>query len=614
MVPGNNLGGVAVAWELIYKMLPRGIDPYAPLNPIIISTGTLVGTSTPGAAKIAGTAKFPINAGGNKHFVGSSVSGGRDFGIMMKYAGYEHVIITGKSERPVYISIDNDEVKICDAAELWGRDTEEASIQLKKWHGSESGCAVIGPAGENLVNYAMVVVDLSNSLGRSGLGAVFGSKNLKAIVVKGNGGVEVKDPQRVEKYIELAANKARKWENLDKWMRLGMGAGWPIFRYTQYPGKWSREKWDSLYGEEKRLESIDRLIGCSSCRISCRIKWRIKDGSYAGEVGMGSPYGKSATSGQLLGVEDHRQMLHLVAMANRAGIDFYSFTRLLDWLTTAYEQGLLSKEQLGESLHRDYNHYVNILTKTVTRKGIGNLIADGWIAVGDRLGLDPQDYWYAGICKGVDFIYDARVAKLHPLMVTFFTNPRPHHGGSHTITTGLGKDIEQIKEQLETWGIPQESMDAIFTSTPYSGRLNVGRYTKWMEDAMALRNSLGVCSMYSAFGLENMDWLANIYVGVTGIEVSARDLLKAGERAFNFKKLANAREGFRREDDKPPSLWLRPMESPEGKIYTEDYYKEKTISEDDFVKILDDYYRERGWNLESSLPLDEKLEDLGIES
>lgn len=602
-----------MAWELIYKLLPPQVNPFAPDNPIIISAGTLVGTSTPGASKIAGTAKFPIFADDNKHFVGSSVSGGRDFGLMMRNAGYEHLIITGKAESPVYIDIDNNQVNICNAAELWGQDTETAAKLLKKKHGSESGCVVIGPAGEHLVRYALAVVDMTNSLGRSGLGAVFGSKNLKAIVVKGDGGIEVKDPQRYEKYVELAATRARNWDNLDNWLQLGMGAGWPIFRYTQYPGKWTREKWDSLYGEAKRLETLDKLVGCSSCRISCRIKWRIKSGPYAGEVGMGSPYGKSATSAQLLEVEDHRKMIHMVALANQAGIDFYSFTRLLDWLTTNYEQGRLPDNQVDDDLSRNYDNYLDILAKTVAREGIGDLMADGWNAIRDKLGLDPQDYWYAGICKGVDFVYDARAAKLHPLMMTFFTNPRPHHGGNHTVTTGLGKDIDEIKEQLDTWGIPQEAMESIFTPTPHSGRLNVGCYTKWMEDAMAVRNSLGVCSMYSAFGLENMDWLANIYSAVTGIEMSAGDLMKAGERAFNFKKLANVREGFRRKDDQPPRLWLRPMESPEGKIYTEDYYKEKVITEEDFEKILDDYYQERGWDKETSVPRDEKLKELGIE-
>jgi aldehyde:ferredoxin oxidoreductase len=613
MLPGSALGGVAVAWELIYKLLPPGVDPFAPENPIIISVGSLVGTAAPGASKIAGTAKFPAIADEKKHFVGSSVSGGRDFGLMMRNAGCEHIVISGKSESPVYLVVDNGEVEICDAAALWGKSTEETTGLLKQKYGSECGCAAIGPAGENLVRYAFAVVDMTNSLGRSGLGALFGSKNLKAIVVKGERGISVKDPQRYEKYVRLAEAKAQGWDNLDNWLKLGMGAGWPIFRYTQYPGKWTRERWDSLYGEKKRLETLDKIIGCSSCRISCRVKWRIGTGKYAGEVGMGSPYGKSATSGQLLDVEDHRKMLHLVSLANRAGIDFYSFTRLVDWVTASSEQGKIADDRFSDELQRSYDHYLQLLSKTVNREGVGDILAEGWNPIGEELGLDPQDYWYAGICKGVDFIYDARAAKLHPLMMTFFTNPRPHHGGNHTITTGLGKDVDEIREQLDTWGLPPEAMERIFAPTAHSGRLNVGRYTKWMEDAMAVRNSLGVCSMYSAFGLENMDWVANIFSAVTGIEMSSGDLMRAGERAFNFKKLANVREGFRRKDDRPPRLWLRPMHSPEGELRTEDYYKEKVITEADFEKILDDYYDERGWDRETGVPPDKKLEALGIE-
>ena len=236
MLPGNVLGGVAVAWELIYKLLPPGVDPFAPENPIIISVGSLVGTAAPGASKIAGTAKFAIFADEKKHFVGSSVSGGRDFGLMMQNAGCEHIVISGRAERPVYLLVDNDEVEIYDATALWGKSTEEATCLLKQKHGSECGCAVIGPAGENLVRYAFAVVDMTNSLGRSGLGAIFGSKNLKAVVVRGDKGVRIKDALRYEKYVRLAEAKAQGWENLDNWLKLGMGAGWPIFRYTQYPG------------------------------------------------------------------------------------------------------------------------------------------------------------------------------------------------------------------------------------------------------------------------------------------------------------------------------------------------------------------------------------------
>lgn len=610
---GVQLGGVCIGWRMIYDLLDIGTDAFSPKNPIIISVGSLVGTSVPGAAKIAGTSKFPTLAEQHKNFIGSSISGGRDFNLMLKSLGYEHLIITGKSDRPVYISILDGEVEINEAEDLWGKDTEITSILLKRRHGNEIGCLSIGEAGENLVRYAIAIVDMTNSLGRNGLGAVFGSKKLKAIVVKGNKNVPLVDQERFDKYIHNVEKKISEWDNLQTWRKLGMGGGWSTFRITQYPGKWTREKWDKLYGTETRLQTMDKIIGCSACRIACRTKWKIRDGEYAGEVGLGSPYGKSATSGQLLDIEDHRKTIHLVTLANKAGLDFYTFTRMTDWLTVLFQEGVITKEDtLGQDLSRNYDNYLKLLDQVVKREGFGSLMADGWLAVSEKLNISPNDYWYAGICKGVDFIYDARAAKFHPLMMAFFTNPRPHHGGCHSMTMRVGRKIEEIIGEMKIWGVPEKNIDRIFTRTSHSGQFNVGRYTKWMEDAMAVRNSLGVCSMYSAFGMENMEWLAELFSAVTGNEISAYELMIEGEKAFTYKKLANVREGFTRKDDRVPELWLRPMNSPEGKEETTDYYREKVLTKDDFKKTLDDYYDERGWDIRTGIPTIEKLEKLGI--
>lgn len=609
----NRIGGVSAAWEMLSKFLKPGVDPFSSDNPLIISVGSLVGTSAPGAAKVTCISKYPIFAEDKKHFVGSSVSGGRDFGLMLKNAGYDHLVITGKSDEPVFISIENDDISINSAKHLWGQGVEKTTELLKDKYGSECGCLVIGPAGENLVRFAMATIDLTNSLGRSGLGAVIGSKKLKAIVVKGNKGIRIADEKRFDNNVKKIEELVNKWENLPTWRRLGMGGGWSTFRFTQYPGKWTQEKWDRLYGEETRKQTLEKVVGCTSCRMACRIKWRIDDGEFKNEIGMGSPYGKSATSGLLLNVEEHRKMIHLVGLANAAGLDFYTFARITDWVSTLFEEGVITKEDtLGLDLTRKYENYVKLFEQIVNKEGFGSLIAEGWNVVGEELNIDPQEYWYAGVCKGVDFIYDARAAKLHPLMMTFFTNPRPHHGGCHTITTGIGKDIESIRAQLETWQIPEDNLERIFKPTEHSGRLNVGRYTKWMEDAMMVRNSLGVCSMYSAFGMENMTWLAELYSAVTGDEISARELMTEGERAFTYKKMANVREGFTRKDDRVPELWLRPMDTPEGKQETTDYYNEKVLTKDDFEKILDDYYDEREWDVETGIPTKEKLEKLNI--
>jgi len=609
------LGGFGVGMKFLSDYLKQGIDPFSPENPIIISAGTLTGTLAPGTPKISMATKYPTIANEDgRYFIGASV-GGSEFGVMLKNAGYDHIIITGSSDKPVYLKIINDDVEICDASDLWKKkDVVETTDELREMYGEDAGVITIGEAGENLVRLAMTFIDKTDSLGRSGLGAVFGSKKLKAIVVRGTKGVKIAEPDRFMKKVGELHSRILEWSGRNNWLRLGMGAGWHMFKYTQYPGKWSRDEWDKLYGEAKRRETVEKIIACPSCLISCRIRWRIRDGEFAGNVGQGSPYGKSATSGQLLDITDHRKMLQLVILANQAGIDFYTATRMIDFVTTLFEKGKLTlKDTGGKKLERNYECYVDLFKKIIKREGFGDILADGWLRLAQRTGVNPQEYWYAGVCKGVDFIYDARAATLHPLMMSFFTNPRPHHGGNHTLTTGPGHSLEEIRDQVERWGIPDEAIKRIFTPTDYAGKFNVGRYTRYMEDAMVMKNSLGSCSMYSAFGLVFCDDLAELYSAATGIEVKPIDLMLGGERGFTLKKLLNVKEGFTRKDDKVPELWLRPMDSPEGRIETMDYFKTKVIKGNNKKKILDDYYDERGWDKERGIPTEEKVYKIGLE-
>jgi aldehyde:ferredoxin oxidoreductase len=249
----------------------------------------------------------------------------------------------------------------------------------------------------------------------------------------------------------------------------------------------------------------------------------------------------------------------------------------------------------------------------VNREGFGDLLAEGWLGLYKKLGLDPQEYWYAGICKGVDFIYDARPSRFHPLMMTFFTRPRPHHGGSHTLTNKPGLNIEEIRSQVEEWGIPEETVERIFTHTPYSGKFNVGLYTKYMEDQMRVKNSLGICSMYTFFNLIPGYVMADLYSTATGIKLTAEELMECGERISNIAKLLNVREGFSRVEDSPPEIWFKPLVSPEGRIEMTDYFETKILTRDDINQILDDYYRERGWDLKTGVPKKEKIMHLGLQ-
>ncbi|MGM0366224.1 MAG: aldehyde ferredoxin oxidoreductase C-terminal domain-containing protein [Actinomycetota bacterium] len=610
------IGGMGEGYKLALKYFKKGVDALASENPIIFSAGVLVGTKAHGSPKFTAITKFPLYASKDKkQFIGASASGG-DFGIMMKKAGYDHIIITGKSEEPVCIEIVEGEVFFSNGSNLWGKkNIYQTTDFYKEKYGKDCSVIAIGKPGENLVRHSFTYVDKHDSLGRPGLGAVFGSKKIKAISCKGTGEIKVSDKKRFNKVQRVVGKRINEWHGKKKWEKMGLGAGWDMFKYTQYPGKWPRDKWDKLYGEKKRIETIDKIIGCPSCPIQCKIRWKIKDGEFKGHTAEGSPYGKSATSGQLLDVEDQAKMLELVIIGNMEGLDFYTTTRLMDFVTTLYKEGKITKKDTGGyELKRDFNTYLDLFNKTMTREGFGDLMADGWMRIAEEFNVDPQDYWYGGIEKGEDFIYDPRAAKFHPLMMMFITNPRPHHGGGHTLTVGPGKSLDVISDQVKRWGIPKEAFDRIFTPADYYGKFNVGRYTKYMEESMVINNSLGVCSILTGLGFVYGEDYSEYYSSVTGIEMSNSELMAAAEVAFNIKKLLNVREGFTRSDDKIPELWLRPMKTPEGVIETKDYFDTKVLTENDIKRMLDDYYDERDWDIEKGIPTDKKLAELGLEN
>jgi len=608
------IGGTGEGFKLALKYFKKGEDAFSPDNPIIISAGVLVGTKAHASPKFTAITKFPLYASGDKkQYIGASASGG-DFGIAMKRAGYDHIIITGKSDKPVSIEIVDNEVIISDAGNLWGKkDIYDTTDYYHAKYGKDCSVIAIGKAGENLVRYSFTYVDKHDSLGRPGLGAVFGSKKLKSISCKGSEDIEVYDKERFMQVQKTLGKRMNEWHGKQKWEKMGLGAGWHMFRYTQYPGKWTREKWDELYGEQKRIETIDKIIGCPSCPIKCKIRWKVKDGEFKGHTAEGSPYGKSATSGQLLDIEDQSKMLELVRIGNMEGLDFYTATRLMDFVTTLYQEGKITKKDTGGyELKRDFNTYFDLYNKIMTRDGFGDIMADGWMRVAEEFDVDPQDYWYGGIEKGEDFIYDARPAKFHPLMMMFITNPRPHHGGGHTMTVGHGKELDVIIDQVKRWGISESAVNRIFTPADYYGKFNVGRYTRYMEDSMILNNSMGVCSILSGFGFIFGEDYSDYYSSVTGMEMSNTDLMEAAGDVFDIKKALNVREGFNREYDKIPKVWLRPMNTPEGVIELKDYFDTTLITEEGIKKMLDDYYDERGWDVEKGIPTEEKLNKLGL--
>ena len=614
------LGGWGINYGLLWDLLKPGTDPLSPDNPIIIGAGPLVGTLAHMGNKIAGTTKFALPATEDgRHYVASGFSGSSRFGAMMKNAGYDHLIITGCASKPVYLKVMDSEVEICDAGDLWGKaDAYETSERLWNRY-PECGVIAIGKAGENLVRFAMAMTDKRSTLGRSGFGAVMGSKKLKAIVVRGSRGVRVADPKRFMKKVEqgYAKNSAFAKQTAEMGVNF-MWAGVIVRNFN--PGLWSIFDWNKRYGIEKCNEVKKDVKACANCYFSCHVAYEIKGGQFDGLQTETGHYLWPAVKGQCLELEDHRDAIKLLDMANRAGMCFVTMGALLDWITRLYTQGSINEGQTdGLALSRSIGSYISLTEKIIAREGLlGNAMADGWFAISKHVGRDARtDYVQgAGIAKGTDCIYSARMAKLDPMRFTMgVTSPRgAHNTPGASLSAAPLQSLEMLKRDARAWGTPEEAISRIFQFTPYYGAFNNGRLTKYVEDLYSVFCCLGICVGGAEFGLATAADLAELYSAATGIVIDTDELIKRAERVYNLYKLLNVREGFtRKEDAEFPEIWLTPIQTPDGREAMTDYYRIRELSREDILLLLNDYYDERGWDVEKGIPTREKLNELGLQ-
>ncbi len=614
------LGGWGINYRLIWDLHEPGTDPLSPENPIVLGAGPLVGTLAHTGNKIAGTTKFALPATEDgRHYVASAIAGTSRFGPMMKCAGYDHLVVTGRAEAPVYLKILDDDVEICDAGDLWGKtDVYEASERLQGQY-PDCGVIAIGRAGENRVRFAMSMVDKRRTLGRSGLGAVMGSKNLKAIVARGTRGVRIADRKRF-------LNKVRQLFPLNSafsgaMAELGVHVLWSgLVSVNMNPGLWSVYDWNESYGIKKWYEVKKDVKACSACCSCCHTAYRIKDGEFAGLETESGHYLWPAVKGQHLGLTDHREAIKLLDMANRAGLCFATMGSLLDWVTRLHADGVIDDEiARGVSLERDIHAYIRLAERIIGREGsLGDAMADGWFATSKHVGRDARtDYVQGfGIAKGTDCIYPARTAKLDPMRFTMgVTNPRGGHSAQGHSLSGIPfQPLETLKRDAIAWGTPEEAVSRIFQPTPHYGAFNNGRLTRYVEDFYSLQSCLGTCSEQAIMGSVTIEDFAELYSAATGIELNPDDLRKSSERVYNLYKMLNVREGFGRADDEAfPEVWLMPMETPDRREALTDYYRIRELTREDVFKLLDDYYDERGWDIAGGVPGEEKLAELGLQ-
>lgn len=571
------IGGRGYASRLLYDEIDPSVDPFSPGNKIIFATGPLTGTIASASSRYMVVTKGALTGA-----IASSNSGGY-FPAEIKYAGYDMIIVEGKAKKPVYILIENEKVEIKDSAHLWGKDTWETEDNIRSENNNEEiKVCCIGQAGEKLVRMACIVNDKHRGAGRSGVGAVMGSKLLKAIAVRGTGSIKVAKQNEFREAALKALAKIKESPvtsqglptyGTDLVMNVVNEQGFlPTrnFREGVFEGAYK------VGGENLAATYLVRKKGCLACPIACGRVTRIPDPDFP-HTYEGPEYESAWALGTDCGVDDLKAVTKANFYCNKYGMDPISVGSTIACAMELFEIGVLSEKDVGMLLNfGNAEAMVEMVKKIGERSGIGNDLAEGSMRFSKKYG-HPE--LFMGV-KGQEFpAYDGRGAQ--GMGLNYATSNRGAcHVRGYTIST-------------EVFGIP-EKVDPFVTT-------NKAAINKGFQDMTAVVDSSGLC-LFNTFAF-GTDEILSLMQSATGTNYTKEELLLAGERIWNLERLFNLKAGITAADDTLPERILKepiPAGPAKGKINL-------------LHEMLPEYYRLRGWDA-SGIPTAEKLTQLRLMS
>jgi aldehyde:ferredoxin oxidoreductase len=592
------LGGLGLNAFLMEQNYHSGTDPLSPENPIILGTGPLVGTGTPGAAKIVATTRFPLNG-----TISESV-GSMRFALNLKGAGFDHVSITGRAKKPVVLVLENDRASFMDAQELWGMDIFETTDALKKSHaGRKSSVISIGPAGENGVAFSLALVDRASTLGRGGLGAVMGSKNLKAIVAMGDQRPQIHHSDELTALISGIRERLKRFKNHPRVLELGIMENWENYiqqlsSYRNFTQKFSEEEATELYGPEAYRSLEITRFGCPSCFTPDKDRLEVKDGPYKGFTTTTTSYFSTYYVGHRFDLNqptDKTATLRLVDRLDRFGLDMFTLGSMLDFLITMREEDKLDPSHFDLPLRRDEETLIQWIEAIASRKGSADVLAGGWRSLLEALGKKYESD--APIIKDTDVLWEPRLVGLGTMefeQIVSLKGPRSASGGSPTYLPGQTEEnLPLFRRHLDRMGADAKAIDRIMDS-PLG--FNVGRMARYSEDWYTILSSLGICNRHFNNRFYSYELCHKLFRAVTGFEVDENHLRESAVQIWNTLKGLNQKEGFGMTDDRPPEIWFKPMKGAEGQpLVLRDYFGKTELGGEDITRLVEDYYNERGW-------------------
>ena len=569
------IGGRGLGTKIYADEVAKDVDVFSPDNKMILLTGPLTGTFATSAGRLMWITKAPLTG-----TIGCANSGGQ-FGPELKYAGFDGIIFEGKSEKPVYLYVHDGKAELRPAEDIWGKTVFETTDLLIAATDPDAKVSCIGPAGEKGVLYATIMNEKHRAAGRGGLGAVMGSKNLKAVVARGTGGIKVADKAG----FLAACTDARQKLKDNPVTGGGLGAygteilvniinasgGLPLRNARD--GAYYDDA-DDISGETLADKYLVRNKGCFGCSMACGRVTKIKEGPFKSS-GEGPEYEAAWALGASCGINDLEAICNANFLCNEYGMDPITMGATFACAMELFDKGLIPKDEMGGSLvFGDAASIVEFAKKTALREGFGDKLALGSYRLAESYGAPELSM---SVKKQEMPAYDGR--SLQGMGLEYATSNR---GGCH---------VRGYLVSPEILGIPVK-LDPLVTE----GKASM---LKIFQDLTAVVDSAGLC-LFTTFGI-GLPEIGAMLRTATGWDLSDEDLLAAGDRIWNIEKLFNMSQGFTKKDDTlPPRILTVPMPSgpAKGKVCELDV-------------MLPEYYQLRGWDAEG-VPTKDKLAELGL--
>jgi aldehyde:ferredoxin oxidoreductase len=585
------LGGPGFAIDYLMKHKIYQFEPFSISNPLILMTGLFTGTSFPCSGFYSVSAKSPLS-----NIYGEGLSGGF-FGAELRKS-LNGIIIENRADSPVYLKIEDDHYELKDASKIWGLKTDKTMENLHSKLEKNHKVACIGPAGEKQVPLACIINDHYRAVGRTGMGAIMGSKNLKAIAVKGKKKIEYLNEEKFNEISKSIFLSFKKSAMADVLKNFGTNNIDYFARLADVPNKnWTLHKWKGV-SEISGAVVLDRLhvknVPCYMCPFSCGREIEIKEGPYKISNAAGSEYETTAAFGSMCLISDVEAIAYLNHICNTMGIDTISAGCTIAFAMDCYEKGVLTEDEIGFPLEwGDADAAIKVLKMMSKNEGIGKVLGKGSRRASEIIGKDSENFLTE--IKGLEApMHDPRA--IYPLGLQYATSNRGAchlRGFANDLYSGFTGFNDVFKISKEKTIRERTVDDPIFS-----------RDVAISQNLSEINNALGICRQTISSGsqiVENLfDLILEEFYYLTEIRLTLKELMEIGERMFNLKRVFNNKCGITKKDDRIPPRLKFPLEK--GRV------KNKILTID---SMLEQYYNFRGWN-QNGIPTEEKLKKLKI--